>query len=512
MRTFDEKTQIKYGGFLSYVLVTLNILLGLVYTPWILKEIGDSYYGLYTLASTLTAMFLMDFGMSAAVTRFLSKYRAEQKMDSINNFVGLAVKLYFILMILLTIVFTVLYFNVGRIYTKLTPDEVSVFRIVFLIVALFLVICFPVNVCNGILSAYGEFVGLKGADLFNKIGTVLITILILLLHGDVYGLVFVNGLFNAITFIIKIILVVKLTPVKIQLTKSTISSYKELLSFSFWVTVQSVFQQFIFNIVPSILAMVMNTAAITLYGFANVIEGYVYNISSAINGMFMPKISRLIVDEDDASKTIELMIKVGRITLSITALLIIGLIALGREFVSVWVGDRYSDLYYCIVLLALPYMVSATQIIAENSLVALNKVKFSAMIKILVGVGNIIGIYCVAPKYGVIGVCAVTGGAFLVNVLLSNIVYTYILKINIFRFFYRCHIKMLLGISVSSALAYVVTQLFGESNGYGRLLSWISLGIKAVVIAVIYFLMMWFFAWNDDEKKLIRSIYMKKAD
>ena len=112
MNHFDEKKQLKYGSVLSYVLVFLNIALGLIYTPWILREIGDSHYGLYTLASTLTAMFLLDFGMSAAITRFLSKSRAENKNDRIDSFVGLSVKLYIYLTIILALIFIVIYFLV----------------------------------------------------------------------------------------------------------------------------------------------------------------------------------------------------------------------------------------------------------------------------------------------------------------------------------------------------------------------------------------------------------------
>lgn len=510
MNHFDEKKQLKYGSVLSYVLVFLNIALGLIYTPWILREIGDSHYGLYTLASTLTAMFLLDFGMSAAITRFLSKYRAENKNDRIDSFVGLSVKLYIYLTIILALIFIVIYFLVERIYVNLTPEEISVFKNVFIIVAFFLVTCFPVNICNGILNAYEEFIWLRSADLINKLGTVVTTVIVLLMDGGIYGLVFVNGLFNLITFVLKIYLVKKLTPVKIHFEKFSLSTYGELVSFSFWVTIQTIFQQFIFNVVPSILAMVLNTASITLYGFANVIEGYVYNISSAINGMFMPRISRLVVDSDDASNTINLMIKVGRITLSITSLLIIGLVTLGKEFVNVWVGSRYSNLYYCILFLSIPYVISSTQIIAENSLVALNKVKFSSIIKIVVGVANVIGVYCIAPKYGVIGVCAVTGGAFIINIILSNVVYKFVLKLDILSFFCKCHGKMLLGIALSFLAAYVIKLLIPAPAEINKLFQWGLFAAKAIVITLAYFVIMWIFAWNADEKKLIKDMIIRK--
>ena len=36
----------------------------------------------------------MDFGMSAAVSRFVSKYRAEGNQEAVNNFLGVIYKLY----------------------------------------------------------------------------------------------------------------------------------------------------------------------------------------------------------------------------------------------------------------------------------------------------------------------------------------------------------------------------------------------------------------------------------
>ena len=58
---------------------------------------------------------------------------------------------------------------------------------------------------------------------------------------------------------------------------------------------------------------------------------------------------------------------------------IIGLIVLGREFVTLWVGEEYALLFPCILLLSLPYFISASQQIANSSITALNKVKYSVL-------------------------------------------------------------------------------------------------------------------------------------
>jgi O-antigen/teichoic acid export membrane protein len=82
------------GAVLSYISIAINIIAGLLYTPWMITQIGQSNYGLYTLANSLITIFVMDFGMSAAVSRFVAKYRAEDNQEAINNFLGVAYKLY----------------------------------------------------------------------------------------------------------------------------------------------------------------------------------------------------------------------------------------------------------------------------------------------------------------------------------------------------------------------------------------------------------------------------------
>ena len=40
--------QIKYGALISYIALFINIVIGLVYSPWVIRSIGKADYGLYT--------------------------------------------------------------------------------------------------------------------------------------------------------------------------------------------------------------------------------------------------------------------------------------------------------------------------------------------------------------------------------------------------------------------------------------------------------------------------------
>lgn len=69
--------QIKAGAIMSYLSIAINMIAGLLYTPWMIQIIGQSNYGLFTLASSLISMFMVDFGISTALAKYISQYLAE---------------------------------------------------------------------------------------------------------------------------------------------------------------------------------------------------------------------------------------------------------------------------------------------------------------------------------------------------------------------------------------------------------------------------------------------------
>ena len=76
----------KIGILLSYTNILLNAVLGFIYVPILLHYIGKSEYGLYQLMGSLIAYFsVMDFGLSATVIRFYTKYKALKDYRGMEN-------------------------------------------------------------------------------------------------------------------------------------------------------------------------------------------------------------------------------------------------------------------------------------------------------------------------------------------------------------------------------------------------------------------------------------------
>ena len=65
------RSQLKSGAFLSFVVLALQNLVGLLYTPFMLRMMGKLEYGLYSIATFIVAyLTILDFVFGNAVVRY----------------------------------------------------------------------------------------------------------------------------------------------------------------------------------------------------------------------------------------------------------------------------------------------------------------------------------------------------------------------------------------------------------------------------------------------------------
>jgi O-antigen/teichoic acid export membrane protein len=498
-QTNDEKNQIKLGALISYISIAVYMLAGLLYTPWMVRTIGRESYGLYTLATSLISMLVLDFGLSAAVSRFISKYNAEKDQASVDNLLGLVYKLYLAIDGIICLALVIAYFFIGAIYKRLTPGEIQQFQVVYIIASSFSVLSFPFLTLNGILTSYEKFAYQKACDLFNKIAVVLLMVGALMHGFGLYALVTINAICGLATIAIKLLIVKKKTPVKVNFKYKNKTTLKEVLGFSAWITVGSIAQRFIFNIAPTVLGVVSGSVSIAVFGIASTVEGYVYTFATAINGMFLPRVSKIVTGKDKSERILELMIRIGRVQLYIIGLLVIGFVTVGKEFIALWIGNGYKAAYYCVVLLIIPSIFELPQQIAQTMVVAVNKVKQQAFVYSSMAIFNMVCIYFLSRLWNEIGAALSICLAYLVRTIAMNIIYHKELDINVLGFFKECHIKMIPALAISMGLGILVQSLIPTSG-------WSVFLAKAMLVTLLYATIMWLFALNNYEKSLAKSI------
>ncbi len=129
----NSSKQIKVGALISYLSVFISVLSGLFYTPWMIEKVGKDDYGLYMLVSSLIAILTLDFGLGAAVTMFLSKFRAERETEQVNKFLPVAYKIYFLIDIILVSIGAILLLFVDSFYSNLPAEQIAKLKDLFII-------------------------------------------------------------------------------------------------------------------------------------------------------------------------------------------------------------------------------------------------------------------------------------------------------------------------------------------------------------------------------------------
>lgn len=494
----SSSNQIKIGAILSYLSIGINIIAGLIYTPWMVDTIGKSDYGLYTLSNSLITLFLVDLGLSSAVSRYVAKYRAEGRQDKVNNFLGAVYKLYLIIDAVIFIALIIIYFCIDSIYVKLTPAELGKFKVVYLISATFAVINFPFVTFNGILNSYEEFVHLKLADVIYRILLVALTVITLLLGGRLYGLVVVHAIVGLIIIVYKWIVVKKRIKLRVNWKYSNFSLYKDVFGFSIWVTISSLAQRLVFNITPSILGAVASSATIAVFGIVTTIEGYTYTITTAINGMFMAKISRIYECGGEQDELMPLMLSVGKFQYAINGLIVAGFAVIGKEFINLWIGSTYLDAYYGILLVIIPGLFFNSMQIANTAMIVRKKVNLQAWVNLGMGIVNIIMSIILSSYLGVIGACISISIAYMLRAMALLFIYKRVLKIDMARFVINCYIRMGIPIIITIVLGYLMNSLFSNAG-------WLVFASKGLVIIGIYTAVTLLLGLNSEERnKLLR--------
>lgn len=491
-----DNMQLKYGAILSYGMVLFNIICGLLYTPWMIRQIGKSDYGLYILVTTFLQYFVVDFGIWMAVNKILSRLRAEGKEDEENNVIGLTTKIYLLIDLVICAAVIIAYFYIDSFFDNLTPTELSRFKTAYIIAATFSVLSFPFVFLKGVFQSYEFFIQTKIFDFAAKIGIIIITVALLLLNQGFYALVLVYGL---VPFIINIsrVIFLKSKGIRVNIKYYSRSILKDIFSTSMWLFLIVLAELFITNISPSLLAAYSNTTQIAIFGIGLTLYQYLHIFSSSINGLFLPRVTKMRVKNDIEGLHL-LTYKIGRLQMIITGFVAMGIILVGRDFIEAWVGPDFSSSYIIAALLVVPQLLINMQQIESIQLFTDGKIKYKSLAMTLTAISSIIISVVLIPQWGALGsAVAITTSNFIFMVVLMNGFYHKYLGFSPIKYVLELS-SLIVGFVCVSTCCFVIFYFISPMLEMG----WLSVLIKGSIYSLLYGIML-LFAMNGFEKDLM---------
>ena len=473
------------------------MITGLLYTPWLIRTLGQSDYAVYSIVISLMAYVTVDFGLGAVVSKFIAQFLAEGKTEKIKGFIGIILKVYVIITSIATVVLLLLYFFLEKIYLGLTAEEVEKLKVVYIMMATMTVFSIPAMPLNGIYTAFGRVYNNKIFDLLSKLLIIIFVCISLLLGKGLYQVVLVNALVTIAVNVLKFVFIKKAENLEIDISYKDSAIVKNILSFSGWLTIAMIADKFFFTIEPSLLAAFSNSKEVAIFAVAAQIEGYVLLFAEALHGIFLPKVAVLNAQDKSTQKLSDLMVSVGKLQLFVVAAMISVIATQGKDFIKLWFGEEYIYSYYSVLIILCPCIIHMTQGIGMEVLYVKNKAKYKALAYGIGAIVNVVLSILLIPKYGSIGAAIAIAGGFLCgHEIVMNFVYAKRLGLDVSRFFKKCHLRMVVPLVLSLIAGFAVDMALPEGN-----ILWLI--IKSGICIMFYLFFAFLFFIEKREKSQI---------
>lgn len=497
----DSNRQIRNGAILSYAGIILNIFVTLWFMPWMVDTIGSSNYAIYTLANSFVGLFLMDFGLSAATSKYVTQYRAEGRSDKIRWFLSCIFELYLVIDIIVLVILSALYFFLGYIYQGLTPVELELYRGVYIMVVVYSILSFPFVPLTGVLGAYERFTQIQWINIAQKFATVGLSMLGLWLITDVRIAVLVNIIIGFASILAKVYLTKQIMGLHLKPVKIRWTEIREIVGFSLWSTIISIASRFTFSIAPTMLGIVSNSKQITLFAPANALESYFYTIAAAINGFFLPKISRYVANEESERLT-RLLIRVGRYQTMLMGLIFSCFCVVGKDFLQLWMGDEFVGASLCAIILFIPDLFTFSQQIASTVVLAENQIKRISIGHVFMAITSVGLMFVLCKPLGAFGVAISIAGAYFVQFIWNNYVYNKYLTLDMFLFYKECYLKLLFPIAAFTVLAVFLMKCLNLNDIF------VDFVVKSIIMVMLYISLI-IILMDKEEKRLLKDILLR---
>lgn len=494
MRSFN---QLKAGVLLSYFNLALGSIIPLIYTPIMLRILGQAEYGLYGIANSVIGyLSLLSFGLGSTIIRYLTKYRIENCKEEEERVVGLFLILYFVIFLIVLIGGYILANTSDLIFNKgLSEPEIKKIQILIYIMSFNTAISFPISVFSSITIAHERFLFRKLIDMLSTVLAPVSNIFVLFMGFGTIGMALVSTMIQFLMLPINGYYCLKVLKIKPRFNHLPFYMIRELFHFSAFVFIGTIVDMLFWATDKVILGALVGTVATAIYSVGGTFSTMMQNLSSALSGILIPKVTTMVLKENDKSEWTNLFIKIGRLQYYIIALVLSGFIVFGKTFIHFIAGMGYEDSYTIALLTMIPLAIPLIQNTGLNIVIAQNKHQFRSLVYLIIAILNVLSTYMIVPQYGGVGAALCSCIAYFIGQgIIMNLYYWKVTGINI-PLFWKNIFKINIIPSIFTLLSLLVVNIITINS--------ISLFLILVFIyTLLYFLLSYMFSMNDYEKKL----------
>ena len=492
--------QLRAGVLLSYVNLALSSIIPMLYTPVMLRILGQAEHGLYSLAhSAVGYLSLLSFGFGSTIVRYLAKYRAQNDRSAVQRTFGFFLLLYSALAVLVMAGgFLLTFFAPRMLNTGLAEGELRTVQALIPIMTVHMALNFPFSVFTSVILAHERYLYRRIMDILATLIAPVFNLVALYQGSGSIGMAISSVVVQLILFVPNVgycTHTLGLTP-SFQRISGTL--VREMVGFSGYVFLGSIVEMLFWATDKVIIGMLVGSAAVSIYQIGGTFNNMVLQFSSSFSNVLTPKITGMVVKDASAGHLTDLFIRVGRLQFLVVALIVSGFVAFGQAFIELWVGPDYRDSYWITVLNLFPLCVPLIQNTGYQILMATNKHRFRAVTYLIIAILNVISTWFIVPWLGGIGAALCSCLAYLLgHGIAINLYYYKVIHLDIPEFW-----KQILKMSAIPAGMMVLTLMLQHLF---RFENWFTFFAGVFIYTGIYSISMYFLSMNEYEKNIIRG-------
>ena len=402
MSRINKRQIIKNVGS-SWFSLGFDVAVGLFLSPFLLHWLGDTAFGIWVLIFSITGYYgLFDLGIRSSVVRYVSKFTATDDIQDLAKLVNTALFSYSCIGALSLLVTVFLSSYVDHIF-KVPPELHLTARWLLLMVGAAVGLGFPLGVVGGYLDGLQRFYVNNWANIAGDIAR-LVGIVVAVHYGR--GLLTIAAITVSLPVIlstIRGIIAYRIRPVPFGFKYVNRATFRTMANYSSVTLIIMIATQLKFKTDNIVIGTMISAAAVTYFSIGSRIVSYAQQVVMALAQNFLP-----IASQSEATGNMDRLRKVfvaGNRFCAFTSFPITAtLLVLGKSVIEVWVGRKYVDLSYpVLVILIIPATLMWAQAASGRVLFGISKHRTWAFVTLSEGVCNLILSIILVRPFGIKG-------------------------------------------------------------------------------------------------------------
>jgi O-antigen/teichoic acid export membrane protein len=391
------------GSALQVTSLLAGIAVSFYLMPFLIHALGDRWYGIWALIGSITSYYaLLDFGLTSAVTRFLTQALARAERTNANAvivtglviFGGIGV-LAFSISIAVALAGPWLFTDTG---------EAAVFQRAVVILGADVALTFPFAVFNAVLVAHYR---LDIASVVQLIALAVRTALIVYFVSRGHSILAIAVVTLAVNLPARLTLAGMarhLLP-SLDLSRAHFQPERarELFGYGKYTFIAAAGDRIRFQVDTMVVASFLGVGLVTHYAIAARVTQIFMDLMLRAFGVIGPVFMRV-----DALGNREQMRQTFLLATRVSALALItvagAIIILGERFIELWIGAAYRDAYWPLVILVVGLTFDLMQMPSVSFLYASARHRFYAFLNTGEALANLVLSVVLAGQYGMVGV------------------------------------------------------------------------------------------------------------